>query len=123
MITAFALAAALFFVPASGSDCTRISVHDGDTIRCDDERIRLLEIEAPEVKGSPRCRRNLPRDWCDYTLGDRSRVVLERFLRSGPVRIDRHGRDRYGRTLAHLTVRGRDAGEYLIAQGVARPYR
>jgi endonuclease YncB( thermonuclease family) len=123
MIAAFALAAAVFFTPAAGSDCAQISVHDGDTIRCGDERIRLLDIEAPEVKGSPRCRRNLPRDWCDYELGDRSRVALERFLRSGRVRIHRDGHDRYRRTLARITVDGRDAGQYLIARGFARPYR
>lgn len=123
MIVALALAAAAFFTAAPGSDCARISVHDGDTIRCDSERIRLIDIEAPEVRGSPRCRRPTPRDWCDYALGERSGAALKRFLRSGPVRIERHGLDRYGRTLARLSVNGRDAAPYLMAQGLARPYR
>ncbi|MFD2578800.1 thermonuclease family protein [Novosphingobium colocasiae] len=61
-----------------------------------------------------------PRAWCDYDLGYRSRDALSALIATGPVRIDRSGRDRYGRTLATVTVNGRDAGEYLIARGLAR---
>jgi endonuclease YncB( thermonuclease family) len=31
--------------------------------------------------------------------------------------------DRYGRTLASVTVNGRDVGEILIGEGLARPYQ
>lgn len=44
-------------------------------------------------------------------------------IASGPVQIDRHGVDRYGRTLARLTVNGRDAGAYLVRIGLARWWR
>jgi len=37
--------------------------------------------------------------------------------------IERFGTDRYGRTLATVSVGGVDAGDYLILQGPAKPRR
>jgi endonuclease YncB( thermonuclease family) len=108
------------------------SVHDGDTIRsCQGERIRLAGIDAPELRGSPRCaaqqRRRLAASanppWCDFSAGESSRKALATFLRSGPVTITRTGSDRYGRTLAKLTVNGHDAGDYMVRHGFARWWR
>jgi endonuclease YncB( thermonuclease family) len=107
-------------------------VHDGDTIRtCAGERIRLENIDAPELRGSERCsaynRRRLAHGknpaWCDFALGEQSRDALATFLAAGPVRIRRNGTDRYGRTLATLSVNGRDAGRYLITLGLARRWQ
>ena len=104
--------------------CTLLS-HDGDTVRCNRERIRLAGIDAPELRGSSRC--NPPKQgknpsWCDHAAAVRSRDALARFVRSGPVRIERAGIDRYGRTLARLSVNGRDAGAYLVGLGLAREW-
>ncbi len=49
--------------------------------------------------------------------------ALRAFLGSGSVSIERLGQDRYGRTLARIYVGGRDAGDYLIRRGLARPWR
>ena len=107
--------------------CLVVTVHDGDTIRCDGEKVRLANIDAPELPGSSRCTRPprlaLNPPWCDYTLGYRSRDALRAFLASGPVKIERRGKDRYGRTLARLSVNGRDAGDYLVGLGLARAWR
>ena len=108
------------------------SVHDGDTLRlCSGERVRLANIDAPEVAGSSRCRtktrarlaasRNPA--WCDKKLGIQSRDALRRFIVSGTAKIHRIGKDRYGRTLARVTVNGQDAGAYLISRGLARRWR
>jgi len=95
-------------------------VHDGDTIRtCEGERIRISNIEAPEMRGSPKCRRG---GWCDYALAEQSRDELSAFLASGTVTIARSGTDRYDRTLATVAVNGKDAGEHLIARSLARPW-
>ncbi len=99
------------------------SVHDGDSIRlCDGERIRIANIDAPEMPQSPKCERGR-RGWCDYRLAAQSRDALQSFILSGAVSIQRQGQDAYGRTLARVTVNGRDAGEYLIANGLARRWR
>lgn len=104
---------------AAGALCIA-SVHDGDSIRlCDGERIRIANIDAPEMRGSSRCNKGRG-GWCDYPLAIRSRDALRAFLASGNVTITRRGKDRYGRTLARISVNGRDAGAYLIDQGLAR---
>lgn len=106
-------------------------VSDGDTIRlCSGERVRLMGIDAPELVGSERCstksRARLAGSrnpsWCDYSKAERSRAALARFIARGTVRVERHGLDRYRRTLARVTVNGRDAGEWLISLGLARPW-
>jgi endonuclease YncB( thermonuclease family) len=44
-------------------------------------------------------------------------------MASGEVRVIESGKlDRYRRSLAHLTVNGKDVGEILISEGLARPY-
>ena len=99
------------------------SVHDGDTLRsCNGERIRIANIDAPEMRGSPKCTDRRRNGWCDYALAERSRDALAGLLSSGRVQIRRSGTDRYGRTLATISVGGRDAGEYLIGAGLARPW-
>lgn len=99
-------------------------VHDGDTIRtCRGERIRIENIDAPELPGSPKCTDRRRQGWCDYALAQKSRDALASFLASGPVSISRSGTDKYGRTLARLAVNGQDAGSYLVALGLARPWR
>ena len=75
------------------------------------------------MRRSPKCNDRRRNGWCDYPLAIRSRDALAALLASGKVRIKRSGQDRYGRTLATISVNGRDAGEYLIAAGLARPWR
>ncbi|MGE4323547.1 MAG: thermonuclease family protein [Sphingobium sp.] len=99
---------AFLIMLAAASLCVG-SVHDGDTIRtCAGERVRIANIDAPEMLGSPKCSRKR-RGWCDPALATRSRDALSAFLASGKPRIVRNGRDRYGRTLATISVGGRDA--------------
>jgi micrococcal nuclease len=70
---------------------------DGDTIRCGRERIRLQGIDAPEMRGH--CRRGRVCVKGDPIASKRS---LARALQSGPIRIERIGRDHYGRTLGNV---------------------
>lgn len=112
----------LLHILASGAAlCASPSVHDGDTIRCGAERIRIANIDAPELPDSPKCRdRRKPSSWCDYQKGYAARDALQAFLAGRGARIQRLGPDRYGRTLARITVNGKDAGAYLVGLGLAR---
>ncbi len=108
-------------MPALLAICLVASVHDGDTVWCGREKVRLDQIDAPELKGSPSCApRKRAKHWCDYDLGVRSRDALAKFLMRGEVTMQRTGIDYYGRTLAKLTVNGRDAGEYLVSRELAK---
>jgi hypothetical protein len=62
---------------------------------------------------------------CDaeLALGRRAAERLKELLDFGDVRVIESGKiDRYGRTLAHLTVHDRDVGGVLIGEGLARAY-
>lgn len=88
---------------------TTCTATDGDTIRCRStpiarpERIRLLGIDAPELRGH--CRRGRR---CAPGDPIASRASMARLLRSGAIAITRIGTDRYGRTLATVTAGGVD---------------
>lgn len=110
---------------AAASVCIA-SVYDGDTLRlCDGERVRIANIDAPEMRGSSRCERGRQgrgRGWCNFPLAEQSRDELRAFIAGGSVRIHRQGTDRYGRTLARISVDGKDAGRHLVARKLARPW-
>jgi endonuclease YncB( thermonuclease family) len=88
---------------------------DGNTAVVGTERIRLANSVAPEMI-EPHC---MP----ELRAGLKARNRLAELLRSGPVLIKRSGADRFGRTLARLTVGGRDVGALLIQEGLALPWQ
>ncbi|WP_292519232.1 thermonuclease family protein [Mesorhizobium sp.] len=95
----------------------RTCVIDGDTIRLKGEKIRLLDIDAPEVRDY-KCASEKER-------GDRATLRLVEILNSGTVSIERKGSrdvDQYGRSLRIVQVDGRSAGGILVAEGLARPW-
>lgn len=105
------LASAMLAVCAPGprSHC----VHDGDTIWLSGEKIRIADIDAPELNGR-----------CTYesALARRARARLVSLLNSGPISLRRTGRDRYGRTLAIVMRDNRSLGDMLVSEGLARPW-
>jgi endonuclease YncB( thermonuclease family) len=92
----------------------RCSVTDGDTIRCGDERIRLLAIDAPELPGHCRAGRACaPGDPFAATRALEAAIAFHRLT------VQRFGRDRYGRTLAIVRADGANLSCRQIASGSA----
>ena len=92
-------------------------VIDGDTIRFKGVKIRLADIDAPEI--------NHPGCSSELALGQRAKVRLLELINAGPIQlIQRGGRDadQYGRKLRVVYGHGRSLGEILIAEGLARPW-
>jgi micrococcal nuclease len=93
-------------------------VIDGDTIRSDEERIRLEGIDAAEIWHA-KCE-------AERRLAILAKHRLEQLLGSGDVDIRRNAHpkppDRYGRTLARVLVDGEDVACILIKEGYARPW-
>lgn len=81
-------------------------VVDGDTVWWEGEKIRLADIDAPEMRG--RCEAERAR-----AIAARDRLV--QLINADTVAIHRTGTDRYGRTLARLGT----VGEQLIAEDLA----
>lgn len=92
--------------------CILVAI-DGDTLRCGEERIRLLGIDAPELPGHCQEER-------ECVPGDpfASKKALESAVR-GPAMIERQGQDTYGRTLARVRVGGGDLSCKQIKNGHA----
>ena len=92
-----------------------LSVVDGDTIKLGAQSLRLLNIDTPEIS-RPDCAGEAER-------GRAAAGRLRQLLTEGPVAILPNGRaDKYGRPLVRVTVGGRDAGDLLIAEGLAKPW-
>jgi micrococcal nuclease len=89
-------------------------VIDGDTIRYGGVKIRLEDIDAPEVF-SPKCASEAAR-------GERATRRLLELMNQGPFRMVAGGRDedRYGRKLRTIERDGRSVGDVLVAEGLAR---
>lgn len=88
-------------------------VVDGDTIWLRGQKIRIADIDTPEVS-SPRCPAEL----------QRGRVAARRLvelLNTGPFTLEPVGRaqDRYGRALYRLTRGGNSLGDTLVSEGLA----
>jgi len=96
--------------PASGE---RLRVIDGDTIAVGGTTIRIIGLDAPELRGA------CP---AEIRLARRAQARLVQLLGAGH-QVERRGRDRYGRTLAVVRdARGRDVAPVMIREGLARPY-
>ena len=92
-----------------------VRVIDGDTFVLAGERIRIADIDTPEVNGR-----------CPYEteLAARATARLEGLLAQGPFELQSPGRDadRYGRKLRIVTRGGRSLGDVLVAEGLAREW-
>lgn len=90
---------------------------DGDTLRDEatGERFRLTQIDAPESGQGARCP-------AEAALAQRATQAARQAI-SGARQVQARlsGRtDRYGRTLASISLDGRDLAQMLLDQGLAR---
>lgn len=88
-------------------------VVDGDTFWYQGTKIRLLDIDAPEVEG--RCAN-------ERQLAQAATVEFTRLLNTGLVRVAFDGQDQYRRHLAQIWVREGEIGTAMLAAGLAEPF-
>jgi len=96
---------------SNGRNC----VIDGDTIRYGELKIRLANIDTPEIRDF-KCNSELD-------LGRQARDRLLQMVNAGPFQIVYKGgpdEDRYGRKLRAIERDGRSFGDVLISEGLAR---
>ncbi|MBA3677404.1 MAG: thermonuclease family protein [Sphingosinicella sp.] len=92
------------------------SITDGDTFRYHGQKIRIADIDTPEVDGR-----------CEYesTLAAKATDRMETLLHAGPFEmLPNSGRDEdvYGRKLRIVTRGGQSLGDQLVAEGLARTW-
>ena len=104
--------------PICGSARRVNCVVDGDTFWFEGERVRIADIDAPEIS-RPECNR-------EQELGRRSTQRLQALLNEGSFELRRQGsrdRDVYGRLLRTVHRDGRSLGDVLVEEGLARPWQ
>lgn len=95
----------------------RACVVDGDTFWLDGVKIRIADIDTPEIS-EPRC------DY-EYELGMRATHRLVELLNAEPFELRTIGNrdeDQYGRKLRVVTRGGRSLGDQRVSEGLARTW-
>jgi endonuclease YncB( thermonuclease family) len=90
---------------------------DGDTLRLNGERIRLLGIDAPELAQTCTDAGGGP-----WSCGEVARRELAGRVAGGAVRCEPDGHDKYGRVLAYCAAGGQDLGAAMVRAGLAVSY-
>jgi endonuclease YncB( thermonuclease family) len=92
-------------------------VVDGDTFWYRGEKIRIADINTPEV-GEPRCA-------AEAALGAQATGRLLALLNQGPFSLAASGRDRdqYDRLLRTVSRDGRSLGDTLVSEGLAEHWQ
>jgi len=119
-------------MPASASEVSKVAIRaqnqfqicgavrdncvvDGDTLWLAGAKIRIADIDAPEVT-DPRCE-------SEKQLGDKATFRLLELLNEGPFEVRTLGdrqTDNYGRDLRVIVRDGQSLGQQLVDEGLAR---
>lgn len=97
-----------------------VSVYDGDTVTADidlgfevwlkGQKLRLLNIDTPEVRGAERAEGLVARDALRNKILDKT------------VIINSTGKGKYGRWLVEIFLEEENVNNWLLAEGYAKPY-
>lgn len=92
-------------------------VVDGDTIWFEGRKIRIADINTPEIS-SPGCA-------SEERLGQRAKMRLQALLNQGSFSLEYIDRDqdKYGRDLRIITRDGQSLGDILVAEGLAERWQ
>lgn len=103
--------------PGSEASAAYVRVIDGDTFDYAGTRVRIADIDTPEVHGR-----------CPHETALAARATARTRQLLAPRDFELHplpsGRDedRYGRKLRIVTVGGQSVGDVLVAEGLARTW-
>lgn len=90
-------------------------VADGDTVTISGTRIRLIDIDAPELDQN--CLDAQGRDW---PCGRQASSQLRSHIRGRDLTCQPKSKDKYGRTLATCSLPdGSDINAWMVQQGMA----
>jgi endonuclease YncB( thermonuclease family) len=96
----------------------RAVVVHADTLEIHGERIRLLDIDAPDSQQT--CARP---DGTEWRCGQEAVLKLADWIGQRTVTCEAGRKDRYGRWLANCMSGGEDIARWLASRGWAVPYR
>ena len=109
-------AAAHSAIQICGSGKRVTCVVDGDTVWVEGVKYRFEDIDTPEKGALAECMQ-------EGLQAIAATKRLAEILSASEFTIEANGKDRYGRVLARFIIGGKTAGEMLVAEGLARPWR
>jgi endonuclease YncB( thermonuclease family) len=101
------------YVGAAPTTCKVVGVHDGDTLTCltaqnKQIKVRLAEIDTPETA---------------QPYGNKAKTTLSSLVFGKQVSLDTQATDRYGRTVAKVSVGEQAVNREMVRLGAAWVYR
>ena len=105
------------FLSCNISFANNLRIVDGDTIVLNDEKIRFLGIDAPELKQT--CLMNDQKVAC----GISAKMLLVKKIGNVTPKCISEGKDAYQRILAECFVNGESLSKFLVRSGYAFAYR
>ena len=106
-----------FFLTYNDVKSYEIKIIDGDTIHLNNEKIRFIGIDTPELKQT--CNKNNEIINC----GIQARKLLINKIGKNKVNCVKEGKDQYKRTLAECFVNDLSLSRFLVREGYAFAYR
>jgi endonuclease YncB( thermonuclease family) len=103
-------------MPICGASPRVTCVVDGDTVWVAGTKYRFEEIDTPEKGSLAECPQ-------EALQAAEATERLAEILSEHGFTIEPSGEDRYGRTLARFMIGEKSAGEMLVEEGLARPWR
>lgn len=100
--------------PGQPNTPTKSCIVDGDTLWLNGENIRLEGFDTPEPQ-TQICGGDQ-----EKALAAQASARLVELLNTNTWTVERSRADRYGRTLATIRIGGRDIGEWLVEERLAR---
>lgn len=104
--------------------CAVLTAVDGDTVRCDGQKMRLLGggivdvqgIDTPEIGSHAKCLK-------ERKLALIAKRRLADIIKGEKIKIETKGMDTWGRPLVNLYLPdGREVGQILLSEGTAREW-
>jgi len=117
VILLISISSLIFFITLNQVRSQELRVVDGDTIHLNDEKIRFIGIDTPELKQT--CTKDGAKDPCGITAKE---ILIEK-IGDNIVNCISEGKDQYKRTLAECFVNEESLSSYLVRSGYAFAYR
>lgn len=91
-------------------------ISDGDTVRINSHKIRLIDIDAPELY------QLCTIDNRSYKCGEQSKQYLDKLINGRPITCTWEKEDQYDRLLGRCSIDGTDLNQKMVEDGWAVSY-
>ena len=119
----FSLFFLIFFKPSFSDEIIgSAKIIDGDTLKIENEKIRLLGIDAPEIKQTskkPYLTIALFTFYQDYNCGENAKLQLEKYIKKKIIKCIYHSKDKWNRLIGECYLEKKSINSWMVKNGYA----